>query len=90
VVCDNEIVTTSEIIENLRVGMNKNEMTFYFPDGLIKFLFKVIGKIGLYHKVFGSLEVSNKKAKKLLGWSPRESSYDGLKKAGEKYKNERS
>lgn len=90
VVCDDEVITTSEIIECLRVGMSKNKMTFYFPDFLLSYFFRIIGKIALYNKVFGSLEVSNIKAKKLLGWSPNESTYIGLKKVGGKYKNDRS
>lgn len=89
VVCDNDIITTSEIIENLRIGMNKKEMTFYLPESFLKFLFNIIGKGTLYNKVFGSLEVSNKKAKELLNWTPRENSFDSLKKTGEKYKYER-
>jgi nucleoside-diphosphate-sugar epimerase len=89
VVCDNDILTTSEIIENLRIGMNKKGMTFYLPESFLKFLFSIIGKGTLYNKVFGSLEVSNNKAKELLNWTPKGNSFDSLKKTGEKYKYER-
>lgn len=65
-------------------------MTFYVSTVLLNHLFRVLGRIALYKKVFGYLEVLHTKAKTLLGWSPSESTCVGLKKAGGKYKNERN
>ena len=85
VISDDEVVTTGEIIKQLRQGMNNKVPVLYFPKSILTLMFKVTGLSGIYKKVFGSLEVSNEKAKTLLGWKPVESTYDSLITVGQKY-----
>lgn len=87
VISDDEVLSTSEIIKQLRIGMNNKVPVFYFPKSLLSLIFKVTGLNNIYNKVFGSLEVSNKKAKLLLNWQPVENSYKSLIATGKNYIN---
>lgn len=86
-VADNEVVSTADILNYLNVGMGKSKRVFYFPKIIISNLFKVFGLGGIYHKMFSNLEVSNLKAKEILGWSPIETSFAALEKTGKQYIN---
>lgn len=85
VISDDEVVTTGDIIKQLRIGMNNKVPVLYFPESILALIFKIIGLNETYKKVFGSLEVSNKKAKALLGWQPVESTYESLINTGKNY-----
>lgn len=85
VVCDSEVITTADIISNLRIGMSNKIPVFNFPEKFLIYFFKLFRRFELFRKVFGSLEVSNQKAKSLLGWSPIESTQESLRIAGKQY-----
>jgi nucleoside-diphosphate-sugar epimerase len=87
VISDDEVLSTAEIVKNLRLGMHNKVPVFYFPKIILELMFKITGLIDTYNKVFGSLEVNNEKAKALLGWKPPESTYESLITTGTKYKN---
>ena len=86
VISDDEVLSTAEIIKNLRLGMHNKVPLFYFPKIILELMFKITGLSDTYKKVFGSLEVDNKKAKVLLGWKPPESTYESLIATGINYK----
>ena len=90
VICDDQVITTADIIRSLRMGMNNKIPVFNFPEQLLNYLFKVLGRFELFKKVFGSLEVSNQKAKSLLGWSPLETTQESLRNAGKQFKQKKS
>lgn len=82
VVCDDESVSTSNMINYIRKGAGVNYGKFYIPKSIIKTLFFLIGKKKLYIKMLGDLEVSNSKVKKAFGWKPIESAERALLSVG--------
>ncbi|MCC2606136.1 NAD-dependent epimerase/dehydratase family protein [Planctobacterium marinum] len=86
---DDGFISTSEIIENLRLGMNRSPLIFpLLPSVILKHLFKIIGKEAMYHKLFSDFEVSNEKAKQLLNWSPVYSAHEALRETGRQFIND--
>jgi nucleoside-diphosphate-sugar epimerase len=56
----------------------------YIPVPFIKFFAFLFGKKMIVDRLFGTLQVDNSKAKKLLGWKPVISMEEELKKMFEK------
>ncbi len=85
-VADNEAWSLSELLEFITQKMGKKSRLFTIP-GLLP-LFKLFGLTTLSTRLFGSLEVSNGKIKKQLGWIPPVTSAEGISKTVKWYKDE--
>lgn len=86
-IADDEVLSTADILNCLYSGMSNKMRVFSLPNALVKAAFVITGKKNIYYKMFSSLEVSNQKAKRLLGWCPVEDSYTAIKKAGQEFKS---
>lgn len=69
-ICDNEDVSTTELIKRTAKVSGKQPLLIPVPVGLMKFVARLIGKEELANRLFGSLQIDNSKAKALLGWKP--------------------
>lgn len=85
-VADDDSWSLSQLLGFMAHEMNVKQKLFAVPG--ITFLFRLLGLSQMNRRLFGSLEVSNKKLKSHLGWCPPASSAEGLAKTVKWYQNE--
>ncbi|MFL1484440.1 NAD-dependent epimerase/dehydratase family protein [Marinobacter sp. LN3S78] len=70
IVSDGEDVSTSEFLAMIGEMSGQSVRLFYFPRFLLMIGSIVIGKKGMYNKLFDSLTVDDEYARKELNWRP--------------------
>lgn len=78
---DNNTVSTADFIKEIAISCGIRTVNIKVPCAILQFLFKIIGKLGAIDKLTLSLEVSNRKALDVLGWSPPHTMREGLVKS---------
>lgn len=78
IISDGEDVSTASLIKTIRQVIKKNSLLVPLPVGLLKLLFKLIGKSSLALRLMGSLQVDISKSRTLLGWQPKISFHEGI------------
>ena len=84
-VADQTSISTRELVQYLKQGMEKKAHFIYIPQPLMKLGAACIGKSKLYEQLFESLEVNTTKAQKLLGWIAPLSTQQAMLQAGQNY-----
>jgi nucleoside-diphosphate-sugar epimerase len=79
IAADTEALTVAEIIAAMRGGLGRRRNVFPMPPALLEFLLRSIGQEESYRRMSGSL-VADPSALIGLGWAPRLSTADGLRK----------
>lgn len=74
-VADDERVSTEDLVRSLANTAHSQARLFQLPISFIRSTLSVIGQGRLYSQLFESLTVDNRKAKALLGWQPKASSF---------------
>lgn len=82
---DNEIVSTTDLIDALAKGMNKRPFMFRLPDHARDMLNRIPGISGPLDQLCSSLEVDNSHARKELDWNPVVQTRAGLRKMAKMY-----
>ncbi|WP_244880944.1 NAD-dependent epimerase/dehydratase family protein [Pseudomonas taiwanensis] len=85
-VADGQDVSTPEMVRSMAEGMGKRFSVVPFPVSFLRLGLAALGKSSLYEQLCGSLQVDAAKARRLLGWSPEESTRSGLEKAGRDFR----
>ena len=80
-VSDDDDLSTAQLIQKIGQSLGKPAMLIPFPQFLLKFLLKIIGKAEIAQRICGSLQVDISKTEKLLNWQSPISVIDGLRKA---------
>lgn len=68
---DNEIISTTELIQKLSYSLNKKIQLFSLPIIIFKILFYLFNKNNSYNSLFKNLYVNCSKAQSLFGWNPK-------------------
>jgi len=84
-IADETSISTRELVQYLKEGMEKTPRFIYIPQPLMKLGAACIGKSKLYEQLFESLEVDTSKAQNLLGWKAPISTQQAILKAGQDY-----
>lgn len=79
IAADAEALTVAEIVAAMRDGLGRRRNVFPMPPALLEFLLRAIGQEESYRRMSGSL-VADPSALIGLGWAPRLSTADGLRK----------
>jgi nucleoside-diphosphate-sugar epimerase len=69
-ISDGEDVSTTQLLRNVAVALDKKPLLLSVPVNLMSFAAKLIGKGDVANRLFGSLQVDSSKARDLLGWKP--------------------
>lgn len=77
---DGEDLSTSMLFEKLAKSMNKKTVLIPFPSLLLKTAAACLGKKGMIQRLFGSLQIDIKKTQTTLGWEPRMTMEQALRK----------
>ncbi len=80
ILSDQQPVSLPELLTQLALAQGRKVRLFYFPSAVFRILLKVLGKIAIYDRLYGSLRVDSSKASRLLGWHPVIDMSDQLKK----------
>lgn len=81
-VCDGEDLSTAELLRRLGVALGKPARLVLVPLVLLRLGASALGRHDLARRLFGSLQVDDRKTRILLNWMPVQSVSDGLKAAG--------
>jgi nucleoside-diphosphate-sugar epimerase len=80
-VSDGEDLSTPDLIRRMARAMNRPARLFSVPPGLLAITAALLGKSDLVRRLCGSLQVDISKSRDLLGWKPRVSVDEGLRRA---------
>jgi len=77
-VADGPAVSTTQLLKNVATAYGRGPLLVPVPSTYLRWITRLLGKSGSADKVFGSLVVSDEKARILLGWKPATGMYDQL------------
>ena len=80
-VSDGEDLSTPDLIRGIAHFMNRPARLFPVPLGLLAIIAALLRKSDLVRRLCGSLQVDTSKSHDLLGWKPRVSVDEGLRRA---------
>lgn len=80
VLSDGEDISTTELIRKLAHAQNKKARLLPVRAGFMKFAAGLLGKRDMADRLFGSLQIDSTKARAWLGWSPKLTIDEQLKK----------
>ena len=78
-VSDDGYISTKKLIQIIWNAERTRSFLFPLPVFIFKMLLKTIGRSSISIQLFDDLQVDNSKAKKLLGWHPKQSIADVFK-----------
>jgi len=84
-ISDDHDVSTSELINTIRVYLGRKPYQLPIPEKLLSIAFDVVGKHALNERLLGNLQVDITKAKELLGWRPVISFEEGIQRTVAEY-----
>lgn len=68
-IADEQDLSTHQMIQEIAKSMSKKPQLIPIPSWCFKFLTTVLGKPGVYQRIFGTLQI-NKSEQNLLSWRP--------------------
>jgi nucleoside-diphosphate-sugar epimerase len=77
-VCDGNDISTSTLIQKISVSLNKPAYLFSVPNFLLRLVGRIIGKSLVVERLIENLQVSDKKIRTQLGWTPPFNMIQGL------------
>jgi nucleoside-diphosphate-sugar epimerase len=84
---DGEDLSTTELLHRVAKAMGQTSRLIPVPVWLLQAGTALLGKKGMADRLCGSLQVDISKARNLLGWQPRVSVDEGLRKAVEGFRH---
>jgi nucleoside-diphosphate-sugar epimerase len=89
-VCDDSPLSTPEMIEKISREMGLRPRLFYFPRFFLKYGFFLIHHQEIYESLWENMAVDSKKVRQYLGWQPRMTIDEGIRKTVQWYLENKS
>jgi nucleoside-diphosphate-sugar epimerase len=70
-IADGDDISTTELLQNLKLAFEKKAWLIPIPVNWIAFILKLIGREADAVRLFSSLRIDSTKARELLGWKPK-------------------
>ncbi len=86
-VSDGHDVSTTELLRTILRALGKRNTLVPIPHNLVVFVSTALGKKSLVERLCGSLVIDISKSRKLLGWEPKYSFEDEIKKTVREFLN---
>jgi nucleoside-diphosphate-sugar epimerase len=86
-VADKEVVTTTQLLQQLSKAMGKKARLLSIPHKLLVWGFQSIGKVKLAEQLLSNLEINSDKTKTILAWEPPFTMEEQLQHTVDYYKN---
>jgi nucleoside-diphosphate-sugar epimerase len=80
-VSDGEDLSTAALLRRMGEAQGSPARLFYAPVSVLELGAAILGKHSIYHRLCGSLQVDIRKTRDLLGWSPKVTVDEGLRRA---------
>jgi nucleoside-diphosphate-sugar epimerase len=77
-VSDGEDLSTAELLARMALALGRPSKLIPLPAALVILGAKLVGRVGVAHRLCGSLQVDIEKTKNMLGWLPPVSLDEGL------------
>ena len=84
---DQHDLSTPDLVRSIAAAMGRPARLFLFPTPVLRLAARIAGQGGAAERLVGSLQVDSAKATRLLGWVPRMSVEDGLRRTVEWYQS---
>ena len=84
---DQHDLSTPDLVRSIAAAMGRPARLFPFPTPVLRLAARIAGQGGAAERLVGSLQVDSAKATRLLGWVPRMSVEDGLRRTVEWYQS---
>ncbi len=85
-VSDGEDLSTAQLLQRMGAAMGRPAHLFFMTPALLKLGAAILNKHGIYQRLCGSLQLDIAKTRHLLGWVPRVSVDEGLRRAAEGFR----
>ncbi|MDD2090897.1 NAD-dependent epimerase/dehydratase family protein [Pseudomonas guariconensis] len=85
-IADAQAVSTPDMIRAISSGLGKSPRLFPFPLAYLKVALHALGKRAMYEQLCCSLQIDDSKARTVLGWAPLDTTVEGLRRAGLRYR----
>lgn len=82
---DDEDVSTAELLRRLGHAMGRPALLFPCPVEMLRIGAAMLGRIDMAQRLISSLQVDSSHARNVLGWSPKVSLDEGLRRAAESF-----
>lgn len=69
-ISDGEDISTTELLQKVADAFGIKSFLIPIPVSLMSIVARLIGKAGMAERLFGSLQIDDSKARKLLNWQP--------------------
>ena len=86
-VSDDDDISTAGLLEEISKGLGVKNKAVNIPPKLINKAASAVGKSSVAQRLSGSLQVDISKAKTLLGWRPKYSTSESIRKTARSYKS---
>lgn len=86
-ISDDDDISTAGLLEEISKGLGVKNKAVNIPVEFINTAASAVGKSGVAQRLSGSLQVDISKAKTLLGWKPKYSTSESIKKTARSYKS---
>lgn len=86
-VSDAEVVSTGELISRIGRAWGTRIRLLWFPLGVLRFTLEVLGKKGMAQQLCGSLEIDVSQVQTKIGWVPKVSMDEALKRIAQSESN---
>jgi len=88
-VSDGAPVSTAMLVDKIAGALGCRSRSFYFPPVLMRAAAMLLGRSAQVGRLFGSLQVSDEKIRRELGWVPPYTLEQGLRATAEWYRSRR-
>lgn len=86
-ISDDDDISTAGLLEEISKGLGVKNKAVNIPPKLINKAASAVGKSSVAQRLSGSLQVDISKAKTLLGWRPKYSTSESIRKTARSYKS---
>jgi nucleoside-diphosphate-sugar epimerase len=84
-ISDDQDVSTTELILTIRISLNQRTCLLPISQNFLRWILEGIGKQNLNDRLLGNLQVDISKAKQILGWKPKISFEEGIRRTVKEY-----
>jgi nucleoside-diphosphate-sugar epimerase len=80
-VADGQDVSTPDLVRHIATGLGKTARMISVPEPLLRVGAGMLGRSTWADSLCGSLRIDASKARRLLGWAPGQTAFDGIRQA---------